>query len=90
MKGNYCLNCGKEIAFKEILMQSIMFGVYCKHCGEVSVVTTQSKIIFTMVFIFGVLVNIIMPINGFLKVFSALSWCIIMLWFIQPIFCKFK
>lgn len=86
----YCLNCGKEISFKDILMQSIMFGVYCKHCGEISVVTTKSKIVFTIIFIFGILINTVLPISGFLKIFASLIWSIVMLWFVQPVFCKFK
>ncbi|MGL4992099.1 MAG: hypothetical protein ACRCYE_03575 [Sarcina sp.] len=90
MRENYCLNCGKEITFKEVLMQSIMFGVYCKHCGEVNVVTTRSKIVFTIIFILGGVINIILPVHGVLKIFNALVWSIVMLWFIQPIFCKFK
>ena len=90
MKKNYCISCGKEIKLKEILMQSIMFGIYCDRCGEISKASNKSKKIFMIFFCAVLILNIVVPINGFLKIFMAIFWCIVSLWIIQPLFCDFE
>ena len=90
MKKNYCGNCGKEIRLKEILTQSIMFGIYCEKCGEISKASKGSKIIFLILFAVVLILNIISPMNGIVKIIVSMIWCILALWIIQPFLCNFE
>ena len=75
-------------------MQSIMFGIYCDKCGEVSVATKKSKLIFLAIFIpviiFIIFMSDIMTIGLFERLVMAGVWCVIALWGIQPIICDFS
>lgn len=90
MKKIYCVSCGKTIRLREILMQSVMFGVYCERCGEVSKASKKSKIIFSAIFVIILLINIVVPMLWWLKILLALLWCVIGLWILQPIICEFE
>ncbi|MGL4761363.1 MAG: hypothetical protein ACRC6T_04960 [Sarcina sp.] len=90
MRKNYCGNCGKEIKLREVLIQSIMFGVYCEKCGEISRATKSSKLVFSGIFISVITLNIVSSLDWIFKIIISILWCLIALWFIQPIICKFE